>query len=378
MASQSLYNLQGMLLTPAPNNPEFLATVSNNTIDAAGESVSFIGHMLLSSGPGTTKTISSSNGKIHWRPGASPTFANGSTNLRIGIQDVGATGLEDGTFDVQADLVGGTDTITASVINSTAMESGTKDIAHGDLVAVSFEFTARAGSDSIIVTRTGTSGIMPYCTEDTGSGPVKRAALPLVTVEFNDGTLGWFSNDSTVWNHGVSTAFGSSSTPDEYALVFRLPFPATAIGLYARMSAVAATDDFEAILYSDPLGTPVAQRTITQDADLTGLGQSYERSITAYSLLAATDYAVAIRPTTANTLSLTQIDYGSAGHLRGATTLGTNWYLGTRTNQTGAFTPNTNILPLLGVRLLAFDDGAGGGSSTPVGRALIVQNIGTY
>ncbi len=377
MASQSLYNLQGMLLTPAPNNPEFLATVSNNTIDAAGESVTFIGHMLLSSGPGTTKTISSSNGKIHWRPGAN-TFANASTNLRISIQDVGATGYEDGTPDVYADLVGGTDTITTSVINSTAMESGTKDITHGDLVAVSFELTARGGADSVIVTRTGTSAIMPYCTEDTGSGPVKRAALPLVTVEFNDGTLGWFSNDSTVWSHAVSTAFGSSSTPDEYALVFRLPFPATAIGLYARLSGVAATDDFEAILYSDPLGTPVAQRTITQDADLTGLGQSYERSITAYSLLAATDYAVAIRPTTANTLSLTQYDYGSAGHLRGATTLGTNWYLGTRTNQTGAFTPNTNILPILGVRLLAFDDGAGGGSSTPVGRALIVQNIGTY
>lgn len=33
------------------------------------------------------------------------TFANAGTNFRIGIQDVASTGLEDGTFDVYADLV---------------------------------------------------------------------------------------------------------------------------------------------------------------------------------------------------------------------------------------------------------------------------------
>jgi len=43
---------------------------------------------------------------------------------------VASTGLEDGTFDVYADLVGGTDTITGSADQLTAMETGTKTITH--------------------------------------------------------------------------------------------------------------------------------------------------------------------------------------------------------------------------------------------------------
>ena len=72
-----------------------------------------------------------------------PAFSNGSTNLRIGLQDVTpATGFEDGTFDVYADLVGGTDTIAEDVILATPMESGTKTVTHGDLLAIAIEMTA--------------------------------------------------------------------------------------------------------------------------------------------------------------------------------------------------------------------------------------------
>ena len=68
MALQSLNNLYGTLVTPLPSFPLGYSTASgaqSGTIDAAGESFAAVGHVLLSTGPGTTKTISSSGGKIH-------------------------------------------------------------------------------------------------------------------------------------------------------------------------------------------------------------------------------------------------------------------------------------------------------------------------
>jgi hypothetical protein len=128
---------------------------------------------------------------------------------------------------------------------------------------------------------------------------------------------------------------------------------------------MAYTDDFEAILYSDPLGTPVAERTITVDADFLGLGFAYEEEFSSlYTLLANTPYAIALRPTTTNTLAYTQLNFGSGNAiLRTPLLFGTTCYKATRTDQTGAFgSADTTIIPLFGVRVVGFDDAVGGGS----------------
>jgi hypothetical protein len=260
MAFQSFTNLQGVLLSPWPTSPEFLTSLSSTTIDAAGESGAAVGRMLLSSGPGTSKTISSAGGKVFFRAGA-VTFANAGTTIRVGIQDVAATGLEDGTYDVRGDLVGGTDTITANAIKAVSMSTGSKSITHGDRVAVVIEAISRSGADSLVVNRSSTSSSLPYSTIDSGAGPAKSASIPMISVECDDGTLGWFAAESFAWNSENATAFASNSTPDEHALIFEVPVTCSARGLMLRLGSVAATDDFEAILYSDPLGTPVAERT---------------------------------------------------------------------------------------------------------------------
>ncbi len=126
MALQTLANKMGMIISS--DGGLMGSGINNATMDGAGESQAFIGKVFLEAGTGS-KTISSAGGKIRWRSGT-VTFANAGTNFRIGIQDVASTGLEDGTFDVYADLVGGTDTITGSADQLTAMETGTKTISH--------------------------------------------------------------------------------------------------------------------------------------------------------------------------------------------------------------------------------------------------------
>ncbi len=358
-------------------------TQANSTVDAAGESYTGIGRIHLEAGSGT-KTISSSGGKIYVRFG-NATFANAGTNLRIGIQDVAATGLEDGTFDVYADLVGGTDTITANTIRITAMETGSKNISHGDLIAISCELTTRGGADTLQINKyigsfTDVNAVVfPYATADTGAGPTRSASIstgvPAFLVEFDDGSLGWFEFFYLGYNFGTAPllmTYASDSATDEYSAVFKVPFPCSINGAGVWMTSVASTDDFELILYSDPLGTPVPERTVTVDADYTSAATAiigtYHTGFSPFTLSANTYYAIAVRPTTTNQISLGYYDLGSGNEkMKTPTIFGTNIKLAGRADQTGAFTEVQNYyLPILWLSINKVDDGVQtGGSSTP-------------
>jgi hypothetical protein len=266
---------------------------------------------------GGSKTLSAAGGgSIVW-PCFSVTFADGSTTFRVGVQDVDlATGLEDGTFDVHGELTGGGGGIAVG-LNNTAMTSGTKTIANGDLIAIVMEMPARAGADDVRpavmnspLLPLGSGTLFPYGTTDSGSGPSKAATHPAVTIIFDDGTLGWVPGRAAThawWITAADINFGSGSTPDEYAAVFALPYAATIDAIGVGMSDVDAGDDIELILYSDPLGTPSAVLTVTIDPDVvrTGGGGTaivwpYFTPITPTTLTAGATYAVAMRPTTAN------------------------------------------------------------------------------
>jgi hypothetical protein len=354
-------NRRGFPLGPFPLQPVYTATLSGTTMDAAGESYAAIGRIHLTSGPGTSKTLSSSGGAIAWNSGA-VTFGNAGTTLRIGINDVGATGLEDGTWTSEpfADLVGGTDTITANSLQVTPIETGSRSITHGDLIAVVFELQSRV-SDSIVVGYPSVSTLMPYGTADTGSGPAKLTLPPMVTILFDDGTLGWFGMDSYAFRIPSVGAFGSSSTPDEYGLLFQVPVEMTITALFAQVGSIASTDDFELLLYSDPLGTPVAERTVTVDADLVSTGLYFEGGIADFTLAAATNYVIAVRPTTTNTITIGKIALPGAAY-RACMPFGTTTSQVSRTDNTGAFgSADTALLPLFGVWVSAIHDGTGGG-----------------
>lgn len=372
MALQTFANNAGILVSPLSGLSNAIlgtSTSSSGTVNAAGESVSVIFKIHID-GLATNKVLSAAGGgKIHWIPGSN-TFADAGTNLRIGLQDVGATGLEDGTFDVYADLVGGTDTLTNGTPKTTVMETGTKTVNHDDLLALSFEFTTRAGSDTLSFVVSNSTHNFPYRTEDTGAGPTKPdAACPLFTIEFDDGTLGWAFPLYLYTTAGVT--YASNSTPDEYALVFKMPVSCTMSRVQVAVGNIGSVDAFEVVIYSDPLGTPSADQTVTIDPNMVGSPFStsmYSVNITPYSLIKDTYYAIAVRPTTTNSIILARLNFGSGNsNLRGVTMLGTNWSSGSRTNQSGAFTEDTEKIPQINFYISELHDGAGGGSSHTFG-----------
>lgn len=354
---RELANKNGLLLAPVATFGMNTAT-SNMVVDATGESAGIIGHIRLSSGPGTSKTLDT-NGKIHIWLG-SVTWANGASTARVGVQDIGVTGLEDGTWDVYAALTGGAG-LTANTMNNLTITNGSKTIAHGDQVALLLEMTNRAGADSIVVIRSATSGghVKPYATVDSGTGPGKgQQGAPYICIEFGDGTLGWMDTNPG-GSLAASGAFGTGSNPDEVGLVFRIPFRAQALGFWTMLANVASTDDFKLTLYSDPLGTPVAQRTFTEDADLCDNGQIYSRPFTSpFTLEPNTYYCVAFRPTTANTLSIWLWAFGSGGgNLRAQFPMGLDMSYYLREAESGAFgSQSSTLLPVIGLWISALSD----------------------
>jgi len=374
MTAQAITGMSNLWIPAQPLMQPPVSGAADILMDASGEGCQFIGRVFLPARTGS-KTISSAGGKLHWICGATTiTFADAGTALRIGIQDMSATGQPgrgDGTFDVYADLVGGTDTLTAVTFTSTAMESGTKTITHGDLVAVCWDMSARGGADAVRVrycSGVQTSGY-PYVVGVT-AGPAYSGvtqSLPIVIIEFDDGTFGFIDGGWSTSTPALSAAvsFNTGSTPDEYAQIFELPFPATVDALMVYVSASGATNDYEAILYSDPLGSPTAVETLTIDAAQLRTSASICNTFTLTTpraLTANTKYAVAVRPTSANSVGISTYDVAAAGHW-GGHSLGANCYIGSRSNQTGAFSATTTQRMVgVAVRISSLDDGAGGGA----------------
>lgn len=348
---------------------------NNNTMNAAGDSCAFIGKIFLEGGTGS-KTISSAGGAITFRTGT-VTFANAVTNVRIGIQDLTAGGLNDDTFDVYADFVAGG--LASNTWYEKAMTNGTKTINHLDTVAITFEMTARGGTDSVVISSYSSQILyaaainFPYRVLDSGSGPTRQPSAPYgACIIFDDGTLGWIQG---AWffpgMNGVTTqTYNSVTTPDEYGAVFQVPFKCSVRGGYLIIGSIASTDNFEIILYSDAEGTPVAERTVTVNPNITGSTSQtnpYFVDFSSYTLNPGVWYALTMRPTTVNSLNLAYFNIGSSfgNKYKKQGIFGTNCKYSSRTNQSGAFSEvQSYFMPIFGLMVDQLDDGVGGGGSS--------------
>jgi uncharacterized repeat protein (TIGR02059 family) len=364
----------GGVLYPTIFNPSMVTAITNGiqnstyAIDAVNEKVAFIGTIYIDGRPGAAKTISAAgSGKIHFLPGT-VTFADTlttPTNIRVGIQDlddttggsgagIGAT--PDGTSDVYADLVAGTDTITSATWQTATMTTGTKDITHGQKIAVVIEMTARGANNTDSVTVAALAAQVSHAgfpqVQHYTASYVRQTSVPIVVIEFNDGTLGYILGGS-VHSAVNAVTYASSSTPDEYGIIFQLPFESTAISLWFQGRPTSNAANAELVLYSDPLGvTPVAEATITLDANNFNLSDGLRFAEftlpTAFTLAANTDYAVALKPTTTTNVAAMTWSLADANYRKFLA--GTNVSRATRTNG-GAFVATTTEFPLLGVRL---------------------------
>jgi hypothetical protein len=363
-------------------NPLFSVTaVAGAVIDAATEKFAMIGRLYIDGRPGGTKTLST--GTIQYRTGAA-TFASGSTTVDIGIQDV-ATGTgpiaqPDGTFDVLTTLTGGGGGITANAWQTVTMTSGTKSMAHGDLIAVVFDMTARGGADTVTIAASntlsmGSTGHIPTCNayissawQTTNTAGASR--IPNVIIVFDDGTLGWFDCAYPASTQ-ANESYQDSTNPDERGMIFQVPWNCKVDELWAQVGATDASSDFTFKLYSDPTGTPTlvasivvaAENTGTPSASVTGL--LFGCLASEVTLTRNTDYIVTVLATGTSNLRLAQNTLGNTAHRAAALIGGTTLAKATRNNSTGAFTAESPAITMynMGVRISSLDDGAGGGSS---------------
>ena len=354
-----------------------LATV--RTMDAAAEGVAFIGHVYINGRPAGAKTFSSSGGKIHWRSGA-VTFANAGTSIDVGVQDVDTTtgqpARSDGTFDVSGTLVGGTDTIAATSLITTSMETGSKSITHGDLIAICLLMTARGWADSVVVQGvTYSAGNMWRPTISfvaSGAWTELTSSQPIAVIEFDDGTLGHFfmhGQMTGMYVAATSETYADATNPDERGMLFQVPWQCKIDALAAKFSvASATTSDFTMSLYATPLGTPSALDSVAIPAESLGnttTANPFIRGLASeIQLEANTDYMLALRATGAGNIGHNLITLADAGHrifFPGGTTV----RKGTRDGGSGAFTAESPAITLyrMGVRISAFHDSAGGGAS---------------
>lgn len=324
----------------------FIAAI---TLNAAGETCHMIGNVFLENPLGGSKTISTAgSGKIIWSAGT-VTFANAGTTFKVGIQDVSTVSSPaqgDGTFDVEASFTGGGGGITTSAVNTSTMTAGTKTLTHGQLISITFSMTARGGTDSVIVNGNGTSKIeatastsMPMISDNTGGTYARTAAYPNAVIQFDDGTYGYIVGTSFVNASGNAAINVGTATADEYGNYLNLLVGFQAIGIGGSINYAGNSSDLELLLYSDPLGTPAVQRTITVDATQVGATAAVNAFMylfsSPYYVKPNTPHAITFRPTTANNITIYYKDSNTSAAK--VCTPNTMAYCVRRLDNTGAF-----------------------------------------
>jgi hypothetical protein len=359
---------------PALANPSLAAAISSTsaTIDAANEAVIMIGRMQTSDGASHTIDTTGSS-SIGWRT-AAVTFANGSTVVKVGIAAVDATtgpparaanASDVITFDVSADFTGGGGGITTGYQTSVPT-TGTKTIANGDLVAICIQMTARGGADTLGVTCLSSSNSIhrPLITGFLGGSYALQTTMsnPNAFITFADGAFGWlqgseiFSTVSTrTWNSGGGTV--------EYGQLYKLPFPTRIYGAYGFIDPDA---DCDIVLYSDPLGTPSAAKTVSLDANTmaSAAGREFMELFTSpYDTTADQIIGIAYKPGGSN-VSAYYKTLADATH-RITDPWGTDGYGISRASGGGAFANANSSLDhyFIGLLVGGFDNGVGGGST---------------
>ena len=320
-------------------------------INATGETVHMCGQVMLENPNGGSKTISAAGGgKIIWRSGTT-TFADAGTTVGIGLQDLSTASSPaqgDGTFDVSASFTGGGGGITANAFQTSTMTSGSKTLSQGDPIAITFAMTARGGSDSVAVVNAANNnsqilgGALFPCVTDNTSGVYARqvGSIPNAVIVFDDGTIGWIIG-SALQSPATALQYNANTgTADEYGNLINLPCGFNAIGIGGGNVLLNNSSDCELLLYSTPFGTPTVERITIADATQISVANNALNFAYLFSspflLKPNTDYAVTLRPTTANNITIYYKDTLDSVTGRSGPP-NSNCYAVRRLNNTGAF-----------------------------------------
>lgn len=241
--------------------------------DAANEAAIMYGYVITDDGGSHTIDTTGSS-SLGWRTGA-VTFANAGTTFKVGLA---AADLANGppgraanvanviTFDVSKSMTGGGGGVTANAWQEHVPDAGTKTVANGDLVAFCTQMTALGGAD-LVNTSAGTNGVnlgVPGMTSFVGGAYAATASgVPNCLITFSDGHYGWIAGIPP-FSSATAQTWNSGSATKEYGNIVQFPFPVKVYGIWSMFQMTA---DCSFVLYSDPLGTPVAEKTVAVDAN---------------------------------------------------------------------------------------------------------------
>lgn len=348
-------------------NPS-VAAATNTTMDAANEAAIMIGQMWTSDGGSHTLDTTGSS-KMSWRAGTS-TFANAGTTVKVGMAAVAAVTRPVRaanvanviTFDVSRTLTGGGGEITSGGYHNHVPDAGTKTIANGDLVAFCVQMTARAGVDSVLVSHTihGSGFQRPASTSYVGGTYAQANGVPNAIITFSDGARGYFYGGYACSLFGQTQLIGTGTAQVEYGNFIQSPVP---LRVYGIMAVIDFDANADVVLYSNPLVSPVAERSVSVVATETTVngnrwGQFFFS--TPFDMAANQPYAIIGKPTTATQITMVFTTFDSATHQE-ADHFGTNCYAISRPSGGGAFSAVNSGKDRFGMALLvsAFESGIG-------------------
>ena len=345
-----------------------------STIDATGEKVAWIGRVLNKDR--ASKDIT----KVGFLFGT-VTKAGGSA-MTVSLQDVdlanGPTFRPDGTQDQTVAIANADAGFATNAWYQTGALSANRTVAHGERLAVVIEYDGggRLGADTVGLRNLDSSGNAGYL--DSGvalftSSWANQGTLATVILEFTDGTFGTLDTGYPCSAEALLT-YNSGSTPDEYCMELTFPFPVKVDGAWVGAFPAATGADFDVILYDGT--TPMTGGSVTVDSNATGPAIGTERqTVVTFSqeitLAKNTTYRLAVKPTSANNISLQYFDVNAANHLQ-AHAGGTAWIINSRTDAGAWGTATTTRRPFAGIRVSACDDAvSAGGLAMPVSGRIV-------
>jgi hypothetical protein len=212
---------------------------------------------------------------------------------------------------------------------------------------------------------------MPSTTAYVGAA-YTATSFPNAIIVFNDGTLGWFYGSEVFSTTNTRVYANNTATTDEYGQLYQFPFPVRISGIGGLIDADGNGDY---ILYTDPLGTPVAQRSVSLDLNTVSTNQGRMIRLlfsSPYDMPANTPFVVSIQPTTTTSLTAYYKTLGNAAH-RVADPGGTDSYGVGRLNNTGAFSQQNSGLDqyYIGPLVSGFEVGGSGGLAQQINGGLV-------
>lgn len=350
-----------------PGGQPALATAL--TIDATGEKVAFVGRVWHGA-----RTGSKSVRTVGFRFGA-VTKAGGS-GLTVSLQDVstaaGPPMQPDETQDQTVAIANGNASFASDTWIQTGNLSADRPVAFGELLAVVIEFdgSGRQGADSVVVSglvgaQTGPSHHAMSLLK-TASFAV-QPVVPNVILGFTDGTFGTLMGAFPFSALGT-IAYNTGSASDEIALEVSFPGPVQIDAVGGIWTHANASADAEVVVYSGTSALSTQEVYGDHGTANTAYRPAAVLLDAALSLDANTTYRVALKPTSANNVTVNYFDVVNADHLQ-AHIGGTAWRYIDRADAGAWNSATTTRRPFLWPHVCGIDDavsvGGGGGGRRP-------------